>query len=108
TKSALLTVNPFAAAPLGAPTLIAPAADARFVRGQNVAFDWSDVSVAGSYTIQVSTSSTFGSTVVNQTVVASAFSTTTLPAANLVWRVRANDPAGTAGSFTAARALRVK
>jgi hypothetical protein len=108
TRSALLTVDPFASAPLGTPSLLAPANGARFARGQSVAFDWSDVSGAGSYTIQLTTSSAFTSTLVNQNVTASAFSTSTLPVANLFWRVRANSSAGTASGFSATRSLRVK
>jgi len=108
TKSALLTVNPFPTAPMPAPTLLSPANNSRFVRGQAVAFDWSDVTGAASYTIQVSTSSTFGTTVVNQTVGVSAFSSATLPAATLFWRARGNDAAGNAGAWSASRSFRVK
>ena len=108
TKSALLTVNPFPTAPMPAPTLLSPANNSRFARGQTVAFDWSDVTGAASYTIQVSTSSTFGTTVVNQTVGVSAFSSATLPAATLFWRARGNDTAGNAGTWSASRSFRVK
>jgi hypothetical protein len=108
TKSALITVNPFASAPLAAPALLSPADGTRFARGANVAFDWSDVSGAASYTIQVSASSAFGTTVVNQTVTPSAFATTTLPVATLFWRARANSSTGSAGNWSATRSLRVK
>src|SRR5262249_18922557 len=108
TKSAPITVNPFPAAPLAAPTLLSPADGARFTRGLSVPFDWSDVSGAASYTIQVSTSSTFTTTVVNQSAAASTFATTTLPVANLFRRARAVGATGTAGNWSVVRSLRVK
>jgi hypothetical protein len=107
TKTATLTVNPFPTAPPAAPSQLAPAANARFSPGQTVTFDWSDVPGAASYTIQVSTSSAFSSTVVNQTVASSQFATSTLPRANLVWRVRANDAGGNPGAWSPTRAFRV-
>jgi hypothetical protein len=108
TKSAPITVNPFPAAPLTAPALLSPADGTRFAQGASVTFDWSDVSGAANYSIQVSTSSTFGTTVVNQTTAASTFATATLPVANLFWRARANAAGGTAGAWSATRSLRVK
>jgi hypothetical protein len=68
-----------------------------------VPFDWSDVSGAAAYTIQVSTSSTFSSTVVNQTVTESQFATSTLPRSDLFWRVRTTDSAGTPGAWSGSR-----
>jgi hypothetical protein len=107
TKTATLTVNPVPPAPLAAPQLLSPTDSARFSVGQSITFDWSDVSNAASYTIQISTSSSFTSTVVNQTVPASQFATSSLPKADLFWRVRANDAAGNPGAWSAARAFRV-
>ena len=107
TKTATLTVNPAPPPPLPAPALLTPASGARFSRGQTVSFDWSDVSGAASYTIQVSTSSSFSSTVINQVVTASQFATSSLPSATLYWRVRANDGAGNPGTWSSARSFRV-
>jgi hypothetical protein len=61
------------------PSLISPAADARFAPGTNIAFDWSDIAGATSYTIQIDDQDTFSSPIVNQTAGTSQFSTNTLP-----------------------------
>jgi len=74
-------------------------ADARFAPGTNIAFDWSDVAGAVSYTIQIDDRDTFASPlIVNQTSATSQFSTNTLPTLTMWWRVRANNAAGNAGS----------
>jgi hypothetical protein len=73
-----------------------------------VTFDWSDVNGAASYTIQVSTQDTFPSSIVNQNVTASQFSTSTLPTSTMWWRVRANDASGKAGAWSAARRFELK
>jgi hypothetical protein len=59
-------------------------------------FDWSDVSGASSYTIQVSTSSTFATSTLKKTATSSAYTpTTALPAhSTLYWRVQANGTNG--------------
>ncbi|MFL6528769.1 MAG: hypothetical protein ACJ8IQ_11790, partial [Chthoniobacterales bacterium] len=93
---------------LAAPSQLTPAADARFAPGTNVTFDWSDVNGAASYTIQVSTQDTFPSSIVNQNVTASQFSTSTLPTSTMWWRVRANDASGKAGAWSAARRFELK
>jgi hypothetical protein len=68
--------------------------DARFAPGANITFDWSDVTGAASYTIQIDDSSTFPAPlIVDQTVIASQFSTSTLPTQTMWWRVRANHAA---------------
>jgi hypothetical protein len=109
TKSAILTVNPTPAGPLPAPSLISPPSGARFAVGAAVNFDWSDVTGAARYGLQVSTSNTFSTTVVNQTALtASQFSTTSLPKADLFWRARAFDSPGNPGAWSAARGFRVK
>jgi len=107
TQTATLTVNPTPPQPLIAPALISPANGARLSFGQTATFKWSDVSGAASYTIQVSTSSSFSSTVVNQTLTATQFSTASLPKANLFWRARANDAAGNPGTWAAPLSFRV-
>src|SRR6185503_10413812 len=47
------TTPPPAPTAIGTPTLISPAADARFAPGTSITFDWSDVSGATTYTIQI-------------------------------------------------------
>jgi hypothetical protein len=116
-KSVTLTVNPFATpppppppppGPLAAPALLSPASSARFAPNTSVAFDWGDVTGAASYTFQVSSSSGFTSTLVNSTVTASALTTSFAATGDRFWRVRANKPDGTAGTWSAARAFRIK
>ena len=114
TKTATLTVNPFPTAPppaptpLPAPTLLAPASNSRFAAGQSVLFDWNDIAGAASYTIQVSTSSAFSTTAVNQVVTPSQFATSGLPVADLFWRVRAKDTAGNPGASSTVLPFRIK
>jgi hypothetical protein len=117
TQSASLTVTPGSAptptpppsGTLPAPLLVTPAADARFAPGTNITFDWSDVTGATSYTIQIDDSNTFPSPlIVNQTVTASQFSSNTLPTTTMWWRVRANDASGNPGTWSAASRFEVK
>ena len=108
TKSAVLTVQPTPSGPLPAPSLISPSSGARFAVGRPVTFDWSDVTGAAGYTLQVSRSSAFSSTVLNQGTTASQFTTSTLPKADLFWRVRAVDSAASPGAWSAVRGFRVK
>lgn len=114
TKTATLTVNPTPTAspttttsptptssgPLPAPTLLSPASDTRFSPGQVVTMDWSDVSGAGSYEIQVSGANDFSKLVVDQTVTPSQFATSTLSSSNWYWRVRAKDASGNPGAWS--------
>jgi hypothetical protein len=101
-------VPPPSSAPLAAPTLVTPAADARFARGQTIVFDWSDVSAAASYTIQISDNDKFSSPLVNTPMAASQFSTASLPATRLWWRVRAISASGSVGAFSTARRFEVR
>jgi hypothetical protein len=94
--------------PLPAPSLVSPAADARFSPGASITFDWSDVSGAASYTIQIDDSDTFSSPLVNQNTTASQFTTNTIPTTKMWWRVRANSASGTPGSWSSARRFEVK
>jgi hypothetical protein len=101
--------NSTPAATLGAPSLLGPAADSRFAPGTTITFDWSDVSGAASYTIQISDQTSFPSPfIINQTVTASQFSSSTLPTKTMWFRVRANDAAGNSGAWSAARRFEVK
>jgi hypothetical protein len=114
TTSASLTVtsgsppSPTPPQTLPAPSLISPAADARFAPGTNIAFDWSDVAGATSYTIQIDDQDTFSSPlIVNQTVATSQFTTDTLPTLRMWWRARANS-GDTPGNWSSARRFEVR
>jgi hypothetical protein len=102
------TPTPTPSGTLPAPSLFSPAADARFAPGTNITFDWSDVSGAANYTIQIDDQNTFSSPIVNRSVTASQFSSSTLPALTMWWRARANNASGNAGTWSAARRFEVK
>ena len=108
TRSATLTVNPVPPAPLPAPSLLSPASGSRFSVGQTVPFDWTDVSDAATYTLQVGTTSTFGTVVLTRTVTASQLSTSLPASGDRSWRVRANRSDGSPGTWSAVRSLRIK
>jgi hypothetical protein len=85
-----------------APTLLSPAQDA--TPAQPVTLDWTDVSAATSYRIQVDDSSTFSTPlVVDRTLTASQFTAPTLAARRHWWRVRGINSAGTAGAWSSVR-----
>jgi hypothetical protein len=85
-----------------APSLLSPTQDA--TPAQPVAFDWTDVSAATSYRIQIDDSDTFSSPlVVDRIVTASQFTAPTLAARRHWWRVRGINSAGTAGAWSAVR-----
>jgi hypothetical protein len=114
TTSANLTVTAGAPSPsptppqtLPAPTLLSPAADARFAPGTNIAFDWSNVTGAVSYTIQIDDQENFSSPIVNQTVATSQFSSSTLPTTRMWWRARANGTGGP-GAWSTARRFEIR
>jgi hypothetical protein len=113
-RTTTLTVTPASTTPpssdpLPAPSLVSPPADARFSPGTSITFDWTDVSGAASYTIQIDDSDTFSSPqVVNSNTTASQFTTNTLPTIRMWWRVRANSSSGTPGSWSPARRFEVK
>jgi hypothetical protein len=107
TQTAALTVNPPAPPPPpapAAPALVSPA-DAAIGVAQPATLDWSDVSGATSYEVQVDDTSTISAPLVaNPTTTASqATLATGLPAQTLWWRVRARNSAGVFGPFSAAR-----
>ena len=114
-RTTTLTVTPASAPPppstnpLSAPSLISPAADARFSPGASITFDWTDVSGAASYTIQIDNEEFFTAPqVVNQNTTASQFTTNTLPTTRMWWRVRANSSSGTPGNWSSVRRFEVK
>src|SRR5215211_753601 len=85
-----------------APTLLSPAQDATIA--QPFTFDWSDANGAATYTIQIDDSSTFSAPqIVNQNVAVSSFTTSSLPAKRLWWRVRGINSAGVAGPWSVTR-----
>lgn len=117
TVSAVLTVLPSTSPPppppppsaLPAPGLVAPGHDARFSPGQAITFDWSDVSGAVSYTIQIDDSENFSNPLTfTQTLGASQLTTSTLPTIRMWWRVRANAVSGAPGNWSAVRRVEVK
>lgn len=107
-RSATLTVSPPSSGTLSAPSLLSPAADVRFNSGQNIVFDWTDVPGAAGYTIAIDNQSDFSSPTVLQTVTASTFSTNTLPAVRMWFRVRALDAAGAPGAWSGSRRFEVR
>ncbi len=109
TRSAILTVNPGGGGTLPAPALLAPAADARFAPGVNITFDWTDVSGAATYTIQIDDQDGFTAPfIVEQTVTTSQFGSSSLPVKTMWFRARANNASGNPGSWSAIRRFEVK
>ncbi|MCY7369485.1 MAG: hypothetical protein LH479_01065, partial [Polaromonas sp.] len=111
-RTAALSLTPSAApAPgaLAAPSLLSPANDARFPVGQAVNFDWSDVTGAVTYVIQLDDSDTFTAPLLlNQSAPASQYLASAIPASRPYWRVRAVDAAGNPGAWSATGKLRVE
>ena len=106
TKVSLTTgTTPPAPPPVpAAPTLLAPA-DASSP-AQPVGFDWSDVTGAASYTIQVGNSSAFAAPLVlEQSVTTSGFAAGGLGTTTKFWRVRGVNSAGTPGAWSATRSF---
>jgi hypothetical protein len=91
----------------GAPGLLSPANGATAAAGQPVRFDWTDELTYGE--VQVSTSPTFASTVVDSVqYLTSELTTSSLPGGTLYWRARAWDDAFTPGPWSATRSLAVR
>jgi hypothetical protein len=110
-KTATLTVHPVPPTPpppLAAPTLSTPANGATFNRNQSIPFNWSDVSGAASYQIQVATSTSFVGLFLDQVVTPSQLTTAFDSTGSRAWRVRARDAAGNPGTWSAARTFRLK
>ena len=92
-----------------APALVSPSSDARFTRGSTLSFDWSDVSGAASYTIQIGSKDNFPSPLVaSRSVTTSQVSISSLPTMTMWWRVRAIASDGTAGAWSAVRRFELK
>ena len=108
-QTATLTVNPASTGTLPAPTLVSPANDTRFSAGAAITLDWSNVTGAASYTIEIDNSSTIAAPLTTtQTVTASQTTISTLPRQKMWWRVRANATSGAAGTWSAVRRFEVK
>jgi len=85
-----------------APSLLSPADSATVA--QPVTLDWTDVTNATSYEVQVDNSSTISSPfVANVTATTSGVTLGGLPAQRLWWRVRARNSAGVFGPFSSVR-----
>jgi len=109
-RTTTLTVTPASTTnSLPAPSLVSPGEDARFSPGASITFDWTDISGAASYTIQIDSEDSFAAPfVVNQNTTVSQFTTSTLPTIRMWFRVRANSASGTPGSWSPARRFEVK
>lgn len=84
-----------------APTLLSPAQDA--TPAQPVNFDWTDVSAATAYRIQIDDASDFATPVVDKTTATSQSTATSLAARRHWWRVQGINSAGTAGPWSTVR-----
>jgi hypothetical protein len=106
-KATTLTLNPIAViTPLPPPALASPAEFGAFRTDDQVAFDWSEVAGARSYTLEVDDSREFlPAIVVNRTVPASHTTVTPFSAGTLWWRVRSNDANGAPGPWSLPRQL---
>jgi hypothetical protein len=95
------------APPPAAPALVSPADAA--VAAPPVTFDWTDVSDAVSYTIQIDEISAFGAPLIlSQSTTASQLTTGALPDGNWFWRVRGVNAEGTPGAWSAVRTITVQ
>ncbi len=85
-----------------APSLVSPAQNA--TPAQPVTLDWTDVSGATSYRIQIDDSSSFSTPLVlDRTQAASLLTAPTLATRQHWWRVRGINSAGTAGAWSSVR-----
>jgi len=108
-RTATLTVTPASGGSLPAPSLISPAWDARFSPGQMITFDWSDVSGAATYQLQIDNSESFSAPLtLSQSTTVSQFATNSLPTQRMWWRVRAVSSSGATGAWSSIRRFEVK
>ncbi|HZM80477.1 MAG TPA: hypothetical protein VFC19_32475 [Candidatus Limnocylindrales bacterium] len=90
-----------------APALVSPADGATVT--QPVTFDWSDVTGAASYTLQIDNGDTFSAPfTVEVTVATSQYTASGLPTQRMWWRVRANVSGGTPGNWSGARRFEIR
>ena len=103
-RTATLTVTPSAGTTPAAPSLVSPASGATVALP--IVLDWTDVSGAATYQLQVDDSSAFSAPrVVEQTVTSSQFTVTSLATQQHWWRVRGVNAAGTAGAWSSVRSF---
>jgi hypothetical protein len=89
-----------------APSLLAPASGASFAAGSPVRFDWTEELTSDE--IQVSTSASFASTVLDSVLFAtSELTTSSLPAGTLYWRARAYDSGFSPGAWSETRTVTI-
>jgi hypothetical protein len=96
---------------LPAPSLQSPASDARFTIGQTINFDWSDVTGAARYDIQIDDSSSFTVPLTHSaapTASAYAFATAGMQRMTLRWRVRAVAADGAVGAWSNTRRFELR
>jgi hypothetical protein len=94
---------------LTAPSLRTPSADQRFARGATITFDWTDVSNAASYELQIDDRNTFPSPLIaDKTVAVSQVAVAGLPTTTMFWRVRAIASSGAAGPWSTVRRFEIK
>jgi hypothetical protein len=103
-RSATLSVTPPSVPAPAAPALVSPANGASLPIP--IALDWSDVTGAVSYRIQIDDSSGFTAPrVVEQVVTSSQFTASSLAAVQHWWRVRGINSAGTEGAWSTVRSF---
>jgi glutamyl endopeptidase len=88
------------------PALVSPPNGA-VTTDQTPFLDWSYVSQANSYRIQVDDSNTFSSPAVNTTTTTSSYTPASLAFDTYYWRVRADKACGTLGNWSAVRSFTV-
>ena len=104
TRTASLSVTPPSTSPPAAPSLVSPANGTTVTLP--VTLDWSDVTGAAAYQIQIDNSSSFSAPlVVDQTVATSQFSAASLASQQHWWRVRGVNSSGTAGAWSGVRSF---
>jgi hypothetical protein len=74
-----------------------------------ITFDWSDVSGAATYQLQIDNSESFSAPLtLSQSTTASQFATNSLPTQRMWWRVRAVSSSGATGAWSSIRRFEVK
>jgi hypothetical protein len=107
-RTATLTVTPSTTSGnvTSAPSLSSPAN--RATVSQPVTFDWSNVTNAATYELQIDSSSTFSAPLTRSEIVSVSQATISgLPAQQLFWRVRGVSASGQRGPFSSSRRITV-
>ena len=94
---------------LSAPSLRTPSSDQRFARGATITFDWTDVTNAASYELQIDDRKEFSAPLIaDKTVTTSQISIAGLPTTTMFWRVRAISSSGSPGPWSGVRRFEIK